>query len=165
MFDLYEALTELSKIDPGDKFMINVNICIERYIFEDLPSGEKDAVYDEPTLDEWSSFIENVAEIIETENGYKIEDSFVSDKGNKLSTYYYFTLPTNKEGIVNLRVSDHPTGSSPSIKTNRRNHVKNYIKQHGLKNYKLYGITVNNKTYDSYDDALEAIRNLISNIE
>jgi hypothetical protein len=164
MFDLYEALTELSKTNPGDKFMINVNVCIERYMYEDLPSGEKNAVYDEPTLDEWNSFIENVAEIIETENGYKIEDSFVSDKGNKLSTYYYFTLPTNKECIVNLRVSDHSSALS-SIKTNRRNHVKNYIKQHGLKNYKLYGITVNNKTYDSYDDALEAIRNLISNID
>lgn len=163
MFDLYETLEALSKIDDSNKLILNVNVQIENYLYEDLPSGEINASYDDQVIEDWNNFIGNIEEIIEEENGYSLKDVFVSNRGNKLSTYFNFLLPDNEECIINLRVSDHP--NTPSIRTNRKAHVKDYIKQHGLLNYKLYGITVNDKMYDSYDEALDAIKNLVSKIK
>lgn len=163
MFDLYEALEALSKEDADNKLVLNVNVQIENYLYEDLPSGEKNANYDDQVIEDWSNFIGNIEEIIEEENNYSLEDVFSSNKGNKLSTYFNFLLPNNRECIINLRVSDH--AGAGHINTNRKRHVQDYIKNHGLLNYKLYGITVNDKLYNSYDDALDAIRNLLSRLE
>lgn len=158
MFDLYEALEELAKLD--NDLVVNINVQIENYLDEDLPSGEKNANYDDQVIEDWNNFIGNIEEIIEEENGYSLEDVFTSNKGNKLSTYFNFLLPNNKNCIINLRVSDH--AGSGHINVNRKQHVKDYIKKHGTANYKLYGITVNDKLYDSYNEALDAIRKLIS---
>lgn len=164
MFDLYEALEALSKVDANDnKLVLNINVQIENYLNEGLPSGERNANYDDQVIEDWNNFIGNIEEIIEVENGYSLEDIFSSNKGNKLSTYFNFLLPNNQECIINLRVSDH--ASSGYIKANRKSHVQDYIKEHGLLNYKLYGVTVNDKLYTSYDDALNAIRDLISKIK
>lgn len=163
MFDLYEALEALSKEDIDNKLVLNVNVQIENYLYEDLPSGEKNANYDDQVIEDWNNFIGNIEEIIEEENNYSLEDVFSSSKGNKLSTYFNFLLPNNQECIINLRVSDH--AGTGHINTNRKRHVQDYIKKHGLLNYKLYGITVNDKLYNSYDDALDAIRNLVSHLK
>lgn len=162
MFDLYEALEALSKADIDNKLVLNINVQIENYLYEDLPTGEKNAQYDDQVIEDWNNFIGNIEEIIEIEKGYSLEDVFTSSRGNKLSTYFNFLLPNNQECIINLRVSDH--ASKSSTKTNRRAHVRDYIKEHGLLNYKLYGITVNDKMYNSYDEALDAVRELISKI-
>ena len=160
MFDLYEALEELAKLD--NDLIVNVNVQIENYLYEDLPSGEKNAKYDDQVIEDWNNFIGNIEEIIEEEYNYSLEDVFSSNRGNKLSTYFNFLLPSNQNCIINLRVSDH--AANASIRTNRKQHVKNYVKEHGIANYKLFGITVNDKMYDSYDDALDALRRLISEI-
>lgn len=160
MFDLYEALEELAKLD--NDLIVNVNVQIENYLYEDLPSGEKNAKYDDQVIEDWNNFIGNIEEIIEEEYNYSLEDVFSSNRGNKLSTYFNFLLPSNQNCIINLCVSDHATNAN--IRTNRKQHVKNYVKEHGIANYKLFGITVNDKMYDSYDDALDALRRLISEI-
>lgn len=160
MFDLYEALEELAKLD--NDLVVNVNVQIENYLYEDLPSGEKNTKYDDQVIEDWNNFIGNIEEIIEEEYNYSLEDVFSSNRGNKLSTYFNFLLPSNQNCVINLRVSDH--AANTSIRTNRKQHVKNYVKEHGIANYKLFGITVNDKMYDSYDDALNAIRRLISEI-
>lgn len=126
-------------------------------MYEDLPSGDiKDQPYDDQIIEDWYTFASQVEYMIDC--FCDTVNISLSKSPNSLSEYIDFYAPDEhgrkQNHVINLRLSDHKqttTGRSKRIK-----HVLNVDPK-----YKLIGVTVNNRTFKSYDDALEYVKKII----
>ena len=160
MLTIQEALKLLNEMASEEEKakVINVDIIVDTNIDEGLPSGNKDEKYDEQTLEDWYDFASTIEGIIE--NFSDTVDISLSKNPESLSEYISFYLydkdGNKKNYLVNLRLSDHPK-TSKGRETRKRKVSK--IDP----NYKLKSVIVNNKQFDSYDDAIKLIRKILAN--
>ena len=150
-FRLVEDINEYDNI-----ITINVYIPINK-IKEDLPSGNIEDKYDEQILEDWYDFAGTIEGIIN--NTCKVVNISLSRNENSLSEYidfYAYDKDGNKKNyLIDLRLSDHP--STQGARQNRRRKVKQIDV-----NYILKSVIVNKNTFNSYDEAIFYIRNLIA---
>ena len=147
-------LDELSEKGTKNKFKIDINAYIDGILNEDyLPSGTFEDKYDDQTIEEWNDFVSNVETLIEKQGD--ITNISHSANKNSLSTYIDFLLNNAVEpGIIDLRISDHK--QTTDARNVRRKHAKKLDP-----NARFVSIIVNDKTFNSYSDALNYLQKLL----
>lgn len=153
---LHELLNEKNNTTL-DTEVINIEVSLEPDLEEDMLSGIRGDVYDEQSLSEWYDFADNVENI--AYNFGEVVEVSMSDVPNSLSEYISF-YPYDKDGnlkhyIFNLRISDHP------ITKDGRDKRKKEIQKFSSK-WKVEAVTVNERTFNSYSEALRHIRKLLA---
>ena len=145
---LEESLKELleeAKEEAKRNFNIDVEVLVESNIDEDIVSGNAEEKYDDQTLEDWYDFASNVEGLIE-KVGTIVN---VSQSRQSLSQYIDFYTKdkdgNNLTGLVDLRLSDHKSTSNARA-------------------YRLVSVIVNGKYFESYEEALVYIENLLKNI-
>ena len=140
--------------DTENKFKIYINAYIDGIVNEDyLPSGTFEDKYDDQTIEEWNDFVNNVETLIEKQGD--ITNISHSANKNSLSTYIDFLLNNAVEpGIIDLRISDHK--QTTDARNIRRKHAKKLDP-----NARFLSIIVNDKTFNSYSDALNYLQKLL----
>lgn len=124
---------------------------------EDIISGNIEGS-DADNLIEYYEFIDDVEDLIK-KNGTIIESN-PTTAISSLSEYFNFYINDSEgnkvSGLISLRVSDHD-------ETRKGTYIQR-IKANKLDaNNKLISITVNSKKFESYDQALKHIKDIISN--
>lgn len=126
-------------------------------MYEDLPSGDpNDQPYDDQVIDDWYLFAAQVEDMIDTY--CDTVNISLSKAPHSLSEYIDFYAPdehgNRQRQIINMRLSDHAA-------TRNANRVRvKHVKKVNPK-YKLISVTVNNKRFNNYYDALEYVRKII----
>lgn len=150
-------------------YRITINIYLENLQLEDIPAlKSSDGEYDERALDLYNEFVINTLSVFDAHDFEIIEEH-----QSPYSKSEYFSL-VKKEDLNNadykyilfIRLSDHSnnqitrkaTKKFYSDKADQLKQPKNKSKQV----WKLKEITVNNKSYSSYEDALEDIDKRLS---
>ena len=126
-------------------------------MYEDLPSGDiKDQPYDDQVIEDWYLFASQVEYMIDC-----LCDTVnisLSKSPNSLTEYIDFYAPdeqgNRQHQIIDMRLSDHHTTHNAS-KIDVK-HVKNVNPK-----YKLISVTVNNKKFKDYYDALDYVKKII----
>ena len=160
------VLDALKKVVPNinweeeslkEKFNVNIEVFVESIIDEDIVSGNKEDKYDDQTIEDWYDFASNVEGLIE-KNGAIVN---IFENKQSLSQHIDFYVKNGKgnylSGLIDLRLSGHK-----SI-TNARKLRKRKDQKHDP-NFSLVSVIVNKKQFDSYEDALVYIDNLLDNI-
>ena len=131
-------------------------------------------IIDQVALDEYEEFVIELIEGIES-NGFK-ELASESNYKSKTSRYYVFTPvkpKTRIKVVLEVRISDHElyeehqfkeTDTREELEWKRkqqakddqklREHYRKTAEQFGATKYKVKFVTVNNKIYKSYEEAL-----------
>ena len=126
-------------------------------MYEDLPSGDiHDQPYDDQVIEDWYLFASQVEYMIDC-----LCDTVnisLSKSPNSLTEYIDFYAPdehgNRQRQVIDMRLSDHDaTRNANKI---RVKHVKNVDPK-----YKLISVTVNNKKFKNYYDALEYVKKII----
>lgn len=155
MFDLHEFFSESTFVGDEELIKINVDVIVENAsISEKLPDGSK--VYDEQTLEDWYDFASSVENIVD--NLTDTVNISLSKTRGSLSEYidfYVYDLNGNKKNyLIDLRLSDHK--QTTNGRTNRKNKASKIDS-----NFILKSIIVNDRQYNSYSDAIFAVKKLI----
>lgn len=139
-----------------NRLKITVDAFIKGIVNEDkLPSGTLTDEYDDQTIEEWNDFVSSVEALIEKQG--RITKTSRSASKDSLSTYIDFKVIKNKveqEGTIDLRVSDYKQTSA----------ARRARKRHAQKldlNVRFISIIVNNRTFNSYSDALDYLQKLL----
>ena len=142
-----------------DKSRIIVKVFVSNEINEKIVSGKPEDKYDEQTLEEWYDFASNVEGIIERQ--FIVKNISLSKQPESLSEYIDFYRKdedgNQKEGLVDLRLSDHK--STTNSRQNRKNKVKKLDP-----NYRLVSVIVNERQFNSYEEALKYIEELLGKL-
>lgn len=159
MHDLYEAIRLLNKLDSKEPEVIKITVIVNKddSIEERLPSGNKDEVYDDQTLEDWYDFANTIECTID--NFCDIVNMSISKNPNSLSEYIDFYVydenGNKKDYLVDLRLSDHKATTNA-----RELRKKNAHKLDS--NPGFVTVLVNDKQFDSYDQAINYIRSTLA---
>ena len=155
-YDKDECLHEEKK---DDKIKIKIEVIVSNDLDEKIVSGNPEDKYDEQTLEDWYDFASNVEGLIDQK--FFVNNISLSKQPESLSEYIDFYRKdedgNRKEGIVDLRLSDH--GATTNARRNRINKIKKIDP-----NYKLVSVIVNERQFDSYDEALEYVKKLLNDL-
>lgn len=159
MFDLHEMyriMNELAQeFDKPEVIKVNVLVTADS-IQENLPSGVKGKKYDDQTIDDWFDFLGTIEGFVD--NYCDVVNTSMSKQPDSLSEYIDFYVydqnGQKKNYLINLRLSDH-SSTNAARRTRKRNASKLNTR------YKLFSVTVNNRTFKSYSEAENYIRELI----
>lgn len=159
MFDLLEVFRLLNEqLDEAEKpEIISIEVFVEPVeLAENIPSSSIQ-VYDEQTIEEWYDFASTVEGIID--NFCDLVNISLSKNDTSLSEYidfYVYDSEGNKKNyLIDLRLSTH--GATQGARETRKRHVKKIDT-----NYELHSIIVNDKTFNSYNDAISYVRKLLA---
>lgn len=148
----------IDKLEESKIPTIKINVIVESSLEEELPPyNNTDGNYDEQTLEDWYDFAANVETLVE--NKFIVKNINLSKNPNSLSEYIDFVSKDsdgNEVGhLIDLRLSDH--GASSGARNLRRKKAKK------LDPYaQLVSVIVNDRTFNSYEEALEYVRNLLA---
>ena len=151
MFDLLEAFRLLNEqLDEAEKpEIISIKVFVEPVELNENVPDSSVRVYDEQTIEEWYDFAETVEGIID--NFCDVVNISLSKNDTSLSEYidfYVYDSEGNRKNyLIDLRLSTH--GASGDARQKRKRQVKKIDT-----NYELQSIIVNNKTFNSYNDAI-----------
>lgn len=159
MFNLHEVFRRLNEtVDESDRpEIIKIDVVVQpEELTEGLPSP-KDTVYDEQTLEDWYDFAATVEGIID--NYCDTVNISLSKNPNSLSEYIdFYVYDENgdiKNYLINLRLSTH--GGTDGGKRLRKKKVQKVSSK-----YELVSIIVNNQTFRTYHQAINAVRKLLA---
>ena len=143
-----------------DKLNIKVEVLVEpNFVDEKMVSGNIEDKYDDQTLEDWYDFASNVEGMVDRK--FIVVNINMSKREDSLSEYIDFYKKDEngdkKEGVIDLRLSDHK--STQSARQNRKRKVSKIDKD-----YKLVSVIVNDKHFDSYDEALKHIEELLNKL-
>jgi hypothetical protein len=162
--DYYDKLDRIEKDalkedKKKEDLKIDIEVLVSNYLDEKIVSGNAEDKYDDQTLEEWYDFASNIEGIIDRK--FIVKNINLSKNIESLSEYIDFYCKdkdgNKKDGLVNLRLSDHKsTSNARRIRKNKASKID--------PNYKLVSIIVNEHRFDSYDSALEYIKNLLDKL-
>lgn len=170
---VHAAESEYSDLIPVRRIVVTVyytNPNGSIYSTDVLPLRNPDGSFDELALDYYNEFVINALEVFE-EHDLEIVEEHESPR----SMSNYFTL-VKKEDLENadykyllfIRLSDHDNRRESKKATKEYyNNRAQELKQPPAKTYqkwKLKEITVNNKRFSTYEEALEEIDKRLSTI-
>ena len=159
MFDLLEAFKLLNEqLDEAEKpEIISIKVFVEPVeLNENIPDTSV-RVYDEQTIEEWYDFAATVEGIID--NYCDIVNISLSKQPDSLSEYIdYYVYDENgnqKNYLIDLRLTTH--GGTDNGKRLRKKKVSKLSSK-----YELVSIIVNSETFNSYHQAINAVRKLLA---
>ena len=137
---------------------------------EITPLRREDGSIDELAVAEFDDFVTEVYAVLDC-NGYEELDPY-HERSNNDSESRYFTMyksedetETSIKCAVYIRVSDHYLDKSRDKYTKKYHakHTKDLEQKVGKKisHWKAKNIIVNNKTFNSYDEAIEYIQRIV----
>ena len=143
----------------NDKIKIKIDVFVSNDLEEKIVSGNAEDKYDDQTLADWYDFADNIEGIVR--RNYILYNINFSANPESLSEYMDFYRKDedgNKiDGLINLRLSDHkPTRNAQKIRLRKVNKVDT--------NYKLVTIIVNEKYFNSYNEALEYVKKILNDL-
>lgn len=156
MFNVYEMYKLLNELDDNSE---NPQVISIYTTIQLLPNELTENVnkLSEQEVEEWFDFASTVEGIID--NFGEVMNTSISNRPDSISEYidfYCYDEDGNKKNyIVDLRLSDHK-----STNLARQNRLKRVKRING--DYQLFGITVNNENFDSYDEAIYYLRKYLS---
>lgn len=159
--EAWDLLNKIVEESSDNKNIIRINAVVEctdkDYIIEKLPSGNRVGEYDEQTLDDWYDFASTVEGIID--NFCEVVHVSSSNNPDSLSEYIDFysidEQGTPKDYLVDLRLSDHsPTKNTQPLRKRKASRIN--------PKFVLKTVTVNDKTFKSYDEAIRYIRKMLT---
>lgn len=156
-WDLLNRMVEESNNANIIKISVLVESVNEGPVLEGLPSGDRADTYDDQTLEDWYDFASTVEGIVD--NFCKVVNVSMSHNPDSLSEYIdFYSLDeqgNQKDYLIDLRLSDHP--ATKNAQTLRKRKVAKINP-----NFILKSVTVNDKTFKSYDEAIKYIRNMLT---
>lgn len=156
MFNVYEMYKLLNELDDNSE---NPQVISIYTTIQLLPSELTEDVnkLSEQEVEEWFDFASTVEGIID--NFGEVVNTSISNRPDSISEYidfYCYDEDGNKKNyIVDLRLSDHK-----STNLARQTRLKRVKRING--DYQLFGITVNDENFDSYDEAIYYLRKYLS---
>lgn len=126
---------------------------------------------DQQAITQWNNFIDNVVSYIEYLD-FEIIDNHSSNRASSYSHYTSF-YPTDTNGnrkteyLINFRISDHVVNH---LKKKSRYYYQNLAKRNkrseGEKQkFRLVAVTVNNETFETYEQALSYVEEQLENLQ
>lgn len=159
MFDLHEMFKIMNELTQESEKpeVIKVTVLVTAdSIQENLPSGIKGEKYDDQIIDGWfdflgtiEGFVDNYCDVVNISMSKQTDSMF-----EYIDFYVYNQNGKKKNYLIDLRLSDHSSTNS-ARRTRKRNVSKLNTR------YKLFSVTVNNRTFKSYSEAENYIRELI----
>ena len=152
------------------RFNIDVEFSTSIYSSKIPPIYKDDGSIDQAAFAEYEEFIINVFSILD-EVGYDVIEEHESSK-SKISYYLssYKKSESNKSDIkciIFIRISDHQLReASKKSRTNYYKQLADDMKQPKYKSKQVWrfkNIVVNGDTFESYEDALEFLKQKLSN--
>lgn len=156
---------------------VYINITVEFYGFvvesaKTVPFGKINLTPQERF--DFTDFIENIGGLIDTLN-FELMEEHPSRYADSAS-YYYIFYPTDSssnvcyENLYFLRISTHErqsesTNPFPKYYPQTAQKYKMPKNKTGVQYHKKIKVIVNDKTYDSYDDAFEAVKKKFETIQ
>ena len=125
---------------------------------EIIPLRNDEGNLDQQAVTQWNNFIDNVVSYIDYLD-FEIVDDRSSDRSSSYSHYTSF-YPVDMDGnqkteyLVNFRISDHIVSH---LKKNKRS-------QNSKQKYRLVAVTVNNETFETYEQALDYIEHQLDSL-
>ena len=159
MFDLHEAIKILMEAtDESEKpEIIKISAIVNLDdLFEALPDVNSKS-FDDQTLDEWYSFVATIEGIIDNLcDRVNISTSNNPDSLSEYIDFYVYDKKGNKKNyLIDLRLSSHK-----STEAGRRLRKKRAVLINPK--YELEAVTVNNKTFNSYHEAIQQVRKILA---
>lgn len=124
---------------------------------------------DEQAMSQWNNFIDNVLATLDYYD-FDVVDNHKSNYEGSAS-YYISFYPTDSKGqiiskyLINFRISDH---FIPNLNKKSTRYYRNFAQKNsrteGKQRWKLEALIVNDKTFDSYDDALDYLDTIFSRL-
>ena len=135
-----------------------------------VPLKDENGQLDQQALTQWNTFIDNVVSYIEYLD-FEVIDNHSSNRASSYSHYTSF-YPVDREGnlkgeyLINFRISDHVVNH---LKKKSRYYYQNLAKRNkrseGEKQkFRLVAVTVNNETFETYEQALSYIEKQLENL-
>lgn len=136
-----------------------------------VPLRDEEGNLDQQALTQWNTFIDNVVSYIEYLD-FEIVDNHSSNRPTSYSHYTSF-YPTDKnenqktEYLINFRISDHVVNH---LKKKSRYYYQNLAKRNkrsegDKQKFRLVAVTVNNETFETYEQALSYIEKQLENLQ
>lgn len=124
---------------------------------------------DEQAMAQWNNFIDNVLATLDYYD-FDVVDNHKSNHESSAS-YYISFYPTDSKGktiskyLINFRISDHfiPNLNKKSTGYYRKL-AQNNSRTEGKQRWKLEALIVNDRTFESYDDALDYLDTIFSKL-
>lgn len=146
----------------------------EGYSVNDLAAStivpiHKGRLLDEQAMAQWNNFIDNVLATLDYYDFDVVDNHKSNHEGS--ASYYISFYPTDSKGkiiskyLINFRISDHfiPNLNKKSIGYYRKLAQKN-SRTEGKQRWKLESLIVNDRTFESYDDALDYLDSVFSKL-
>lgn len=135
-----------------------------------IPLRNNEGEPDPQAVTQWNNFIDNVVSYIDYLD-FEIVDDHGSDRSLSYSHYTSF-YPADKDGnqkteyLINFRISDHIVSH---LKKKSRYYYQNLAKknkrsQDSKQKYRLVAVTVNNETFETYEQALDYIEHQLESL-
>lgn len=134
------------------------------------PLIRPDGSVDELAVAEFDDFVTEVYAVLDCNGFDEVEPYSESNLENSESRYFIMYRPEDSTDdsikcIVYIRISDHYLDKSRKEYTNRYHakHTEDISKNIGkrIRHWKAKNIVVNNKEFNSYDEAIEYLQNVI----
>lgn len=144
----------------SDKIEIKIEVIVSNEVEESIVSGNPEDKYDDQTLEEWYDFASNIEGIVERQ--FIVKNISLSKQPESLSEYMDFYRKdkdgNQKDGLIDLRLSDHKsTANARQLRKKKASKID--------KNYRLMSVIVNKKQFDSYEEALHYIEELLNKVD
>lgn len=146
----------------------------EGYASNDLAAStivpiHKGRLLDEQAMAQWNNFIDNVLATLDYYDFDVVDNHKSNHEGS--ASYYVSFYPTDSKGktiskyLINFRISDHfiPNLNKKSTGYYRKL-AQNNSRTEGKQRWKLEALIVNDRTFDSYDDALDYLDTTFSKL-
>ena len=124
---------------------------------------------DEQAMAQWNNFIDNVLATLDYYDFDVVDNHKSNHEGS--ASYYISFYPIDSKGqtiskyLINFRISDHfvPNLNKKSTGYYRKLAQKN-SRTEGKQRWKLESLIVNDRTFESYDDALDYLDSVFSKL-
>lgn len=134
-----------------------------------VPIHNKRCQLDEQAMAQWNNFIDNVLATLDYYDFDVVDNHKSNHEGS--ASYYISFYPTNSKGkiiskyLINFRISDHfiPNLNKKSTGYYRKL-AQNNSRTEGKQRWKLEALIVNDRTFESYDDALDYLDTTFSKL-
>lgn len=136
-----------------------------------MPLKSQNGELDQQALTQWNTFIDNVISYLEYLD-FEIIDDHSSNRSSSYSHYTAF-YPVDREGnlksehLINFRISDHIV---PHLKSKSRHYYQNLANRNkrsegSKQKFRLISVTVNDETFETYEQALSYIEKQLENLQ